>query len=106
MSPEAHAIRAGWLEVLDEMEADLAADHALLARAIVPTRPTAWTPPHYLGAIPIDLRDRASRILAELGTSSQRLKELRQATGQQLAAVRLIPSVQRPEQAVYLDVTG
>lgn len=99
-------MRSGWIEVLDELEADLAADRELLERAIVPTRPTAWTPPSYLGAMPIALRDRATRILAELGDSSQRLQELRQATGQQLAAVRSIPSAQRPEQSVYLDVTG
>lgn len=106
VSPEAHARRTGWIEVLDELEADLVADQALLERAIVPTNPTVWTPPSHLGAIPIALRDRATRILVELGTSSQRMMELRHSTGQQLAAVRSIPSAQRPEQAIYLDVTG
>ncbi|HEU4807893.1 MAG TPA: hypothetical protein VFT01_06485 [Homoserinimonas sp.] len=105
MSPESHAIRQGWLEVLDGLESDLAVDRALIERAIVPTQPTAWEPPQHLGPIPIDLRGRASRILAELGESSRRLTELRITTGQQLAAVRSIPSP-RAEKSVDLDVTG
>ncbi|MEX1080062.1 MAG: hypothetical protein WED09_13245 [Homoserinimonas sp.] len=105
MSPEAHAIRQGWLDVLAELEADLATDAELLERDIVPSRPSAWSPPQHLGPIPIDLRERASRILAELGESSRRLTELRLVTGQQLAAVRSIPSP-RAAKSVYLDVTA
>src|SRR5690606_7933753 len=58
VSPEAHAIRQGWNEVLDELEADLAADHELIEKAIIPSNPTAWQPPQHLGAIPIELRER------------------------------------------------
>ena len=105
VSPEAHAIRQGWLEVLESMEADLASDRMLLDRGIVPTQPTAWEPPQHLGPIPIALRERASGILGRLEQSAQRLNELRITTGQQLAAVRSIPSP-RAEQSVYLDVTG
>ncbi len=105
MSPEAHAIRQGWTDVLDELEADLAADRALIEQAIIPSNPTAWEPPLHLGAIPIELRTRAGRILGELGESSRKLEELRAATGQQLNAVRTIPSP-RSDASVYLDVTG
>jgi len=105
VSPDARAIRQGWNEVLDELEADLAADHELIENSIVPSNPTAWQPPQHLGAIPIELRERASRILSELGQSSRRLNELRLATGQQLNAVRSIPSP-RAEASVYLDVTA
>lgn len=105
MSPEAHAIRQGWNEVLDELEADLAADHELIENAIIPSNPTAWQPPQHLGAIPIELRERATRILGELGESSRQLNELRLATGQQLNAVRSIPTA-RTDASVYLDVTG
>ena len=105
MSPEAHAIRQGWLEVLDGMEADLAADRELLERGILPTQPTAWEAPQHLGPIPIALRERASDILGELGESSRRLTELRIATGQQLSALRSIPSA-RADTSVYLDITG
>lgn len=105
MSPESHTIRQGWLEVLDGLESDLAASRALIERAVVPTRPTTWEPPQHLGPIPVDLRGRAGRILAELGESTRRLAELRIATGQQLAAVRSIPSP-RAEKSVYLDITA
>lgn len=105
MSPDAHAIWQGWNEVLDGLEADLAADHKMLEKDIIPSNPTAWQPPQHLGAIPIELRERASRILGELGESSRQLNELRIATGQQLNAVRSIPSP-RSEASVYLDVTA
>lgn len=105
MSPDAHAIRQGWLDVLSEMEAGLATDAALLEGDIVSTRPTAWSSPQHLGPIPIDLRERADSILAELAASSLRLTELRIATGQQLAAVRSIPSP-RSAKSIYLDVTA
>ena len=105
MSPDTHAIQQGWLDVLDQLESDLAADRALIERAVLPTQPTAWEPPQHLGPIPIGLRGRASRILGELGESSRRLNELRVTTGQQLAAVRSIPSP-RAEKSIYLDVTG
>lgn len=105
MSPDTHAIRQGWTDVLDELETDLAADRELIERAIVPNHPTAWLPPQHLGPIPIDLRERASRILGELGESSRQLTELRLTTGQQLNAVRSIPSP-RAGTSVYLDVTG
>lgn len=91
--------------MLDELEADLAADRDLIERAIIPTQPTAWEPPLHLGPIPIELRSRASRILGELGESSRRLTALRVTTGQQLNAVRSIPSP-RTDQSIYLDVTG
>jgi hypothetical protein len=105
VSPEAHAIQQGWRDVLNELEADLASDKELIERSIIPSRPTAWEPPQHLGPIPIELRSRASRILGELGESSRRLTELRATTGQQLNAVRSIPSP-RTGHSVYLDVTG
>ena len=105
MSPEAHAIRQGWVDVLDELEADLAADRAMIEQAVIPTQPTAWEPPHHLGPIPIHLRERASRILGELGESARRLSDLKVSTGQQLTAVRSIPSA-RAKTSVYLDITG
>lgn len=105
MSPDAHAIRQGWLEVLDGLESDLATDRELIERAIIPTQPTAWEPPLHLGPIPIELRARASRVLGELGESSRRLTELRLSTGQQLNALRSIPSP-RADHSIYLDVTG
>ena len=105
MSPDSHAIHRGWLDVLDGMESDLAADRALLEREILPTNPTAWKPPQHLGPIPIELRGSASRILAELSMSAKRLNDLKLATGQQLAAVRSIPPA-RGERSVYLDITG
>ncbi|MHA6669655.1 hypothetical protein ACX3O0_12380 [Homoserinimonas sp. A447] len=105
MSPEAHAIRQGWVEALEGLESDLANDRHLLDHGVVPTQPSAWQPPQHLGPIPIDLRDRATGILAELGESARRLNELKLATGQQLTAVRSIPPV-RGDRSVYLDITG
>jgi hypothetical protein len=105
VSPDAHAIRQGWLEVLESMETDLANDRILLDSGILPTQPTAWEPPQHLGPIPIALRERASGILGELGESARRLTELKTSTGQQLTAVRSIPSA-RAQTSVYLDITG
>ena len=105
MSPETHAIRQGWVETLEGLESDLASDRELLDHGVVPTQPSAWEPPHHLGPIPIDLRERASGILAELGKSARRLDDLKLTTGQQLAAVRSIPPA-RGERSVYLDITG
>ena len=105
MSPDAHAIRPGWLEVLESLEADLANDRILLDSGILPSQPTAWEPPQHLGPIPIGLRERATGILGELGESARRLNDLKMTTGQQLVAVRSIPSA-RAETSVYLDITG
>jgi hypothetical protein len=105
VSPDAHAIRQGWLQALDELEASLAADCDLLDYGVLPTQPSSWEPPQHLGPIPIDLRERASGILADLGKSARRLNDLKLATGQQLTAVRSIPSP-RTEKSIYLDVTG
>jgi len=105
VSPEAHQIRQGWVEVLEGLESDLANDRNLLDHGVLPTQPSAWEPPAHLGPIPIELRDRASGILAELSKSTKRLNDLKFVTGQQLAAVRSIPSA-RGERSVYLDIPG
>jgi hypothetical protein len=105
VSPEAHQIRQGWVEVLEGLESDLAHDRDLLDHGVVPTQPSAWEPPQHLGPIPIELRDRATGILAELGKSARRLNELKLTTGQQLSAVRSIPPA-RGDRSVYLDITG
>ncbi len=105
MSPDAYAIRTGWVEVLDTMEAGLEADRMLIDRAILPEHTTRWEPPQHLGPIPIELRGRATQLLTQLGESSRKLTELKDATGQQLNAVRSIPSV-RTGASVYLDVAG
>ena len=105
MSPDAYAIHTGWIEVLDTMEAGLEADRMLIDRDILPEHTTNWEPPQHLGPIPIELRERAARVLADLGESSRKLSALKDATGQQLNAVRSIPSV-RSDASVYLDVAG
>ena len=105
VSPDTNAVRTGWLDVLDRMEADLAADAATFARASYPIG-TEWSAPAHLGPMPIDLTDRAARILAAQRLSIRRLLELQRVAGQHLEAIHSIPSAQRTDQSVYLDVTG
>lgn len=105
MSPDAYAIHKGWVDVLDSMEADLETDRMLIEQSVVPSNPTTWEPPQHLGPIPIELRPRAADLLARLVTMTEKLTELRDTTGQQLNAVRSIPSV-RSGASVYLDVAG
>lgn len=104
MSPDADATPPDWLSVLDEMEA-LTADATAVGAAIAPTR-AIWLAPARLGPIPIELRERADRVLAAQRDAIQQLEEMRHSTGEHLAAVRSIPSAQRAGQSVYLDITG
>lgn len=104
MSPDAYATPADWLSVLDEMEA-LTADATAVGAANAPSRAT-WSVPTRLGPIPIELRERADRVLAAQRDAIQQLEEMRQSTRAHLAAVRSIPSAQRAGQSVYLDITG
>lgn len=105
MSPDTNAVRTGWLDVLDRLEAELAAGAVTFARASNPIG-VEWIAPAHLGPMPLDLTDRAARILAAQRLSIQRLRELQRVTGQHLEAIHSIPSAQRTDQSVYLDVTG
>lgn len=88
------------------MEADLAKAESLIQSDIAPDAAPAWSPPTHLDPIPGDLRERVGQLLVAQRDAAERLHELRNATGAQLAAVRSIPSVQSREHAIYLDVTG
>lgn len=103
MSPDNSAIGAGWPEVLDEMEA-LARDAT--AGSVDVRAKSVWSPPTHLGPIPVELRERAGQVLAAHRDAIDDLQVLHRTAGRHLAAVRSVPSGQRTDQSVYLDVTG
>ena len=93
-----------WDEVMSALEHE-----ALLALDPEPSTDAAahvaWTPPTYLGPLPLHLRDQAERLLADQRQSIRNLEEMHRETGRHLAAVRSVPR-QSDGQSVYLDVSG
>jgi hypothetical protein len=92
--------RDAWIALLDELEASLGEAALGAAHEL----DSSWSAPAGLGPIPLDLVDRARDIL---GGQRELIAELvgeRRAVGDQLAALRQVPSQQA--RAVYLDITG
>ena len=102
--PESTALYASWDEAIDALEFE-----ALEALDPEPPVSTAahvvWTPPTHLGPLPLHLRERAERVLAEQRQSVRTLAEMRLETGRHLAALRSVPR-QATGQPVFLDTAG
>ncbi|GAA3863458.1 hypothetical protein GCM10022381_04320 [Leifsonia kafniensis] len=93
-----------WSALLDELEASLGEAALGAAATTAHDADSSWSEPAGLGPIPPDLVDRARDIL---GGQRELIAELvgeRRAVGEQLAALRQVPSQQA--RAVYLDITG
>lgn len=93
------AVRA-WREVLDRLDADLA---ALEAGAAGP--PAAWSPPELPGTLPEEFAPFARELIARHREVMRRLEDARARAAEELLSLR--PAAARgTTDAVYLDVRG
>jgi len=95
-----------WLSALDELE--LAADDAerLLAAAHLPlVEVPRWTPPHGLGPLPLELKDRAEALLARHLDLAHRTAAAAAMSRREAAVVQQI-TAKAPALPVYLDAEG
>lgn len=90
---------AAWAEALDRMEHEL---HGALAQV----DPVPWRPPIALGPIPVELQERATRLLEAQLHTIRYLEDVRQTTARHLAAVRSVPRSEVGAHPVYFDLIG
>ena len=96
--PDSRTQSARWAEVLTALECDLENSGS--------TDGTAWTAPVGLGPLPPELTERAARLVEGQHASIESLRYAQQDVRRHLTALRSVPSTQREDQAVYLDVAG
>jgi hypothetical protein len=99
-----------WEQVLERMEADVAAAAASTAAAASGTAPDgtwrAWVPPQGLGPLPAGLVERARRIRANQEQVAGVLGNSRRRALQHLTAIQSVPQAARGSHSVFLDITG
>lgn len=98
-----------WHEALDELEGDVLDAEAALARdraeeiATWGRRAEDWVPPHDLGPLPDDLRERAARLLQhQLAVAEQLVERITQSQKQRDVAARMSYAPARPV-ASFID---
>ena len=98
-----------WHQALDELEGDVLDAQELLARdradeiATWGRRSEDWIPPHDLGPLPPDLRERAARLLQhQLAVAEQLAERITQSQKQRDVAARMSYAPSRPV-ASYID---
>jgi hypothetical protein len=98
-----------WATVLEEMEGEvLAAQQSLEANrtediATWGRRTADWTPPQHLGQLPMDLRERAARLLQhQLAVAEELAERILQSRQQRDLAARMSYARTRPA-AAYVD---
>lgn len=98
-----------WHEALDELEGEVLDAQELLARgraeeiATWGRRAEDWIPPHDLGPVPPDLRERAARLLQhQLAVAEQLAERITQSQKQRDVAARMSYAPARPV-ASYID---
>lgn len=98
-----------WATVLEEMEGEvLAAQQSLEANrtediAAWGRRTADWTPPQHLGQLPMDLRERAARLLQhQLAVAEELAERILQSRQQRDLAARMSYARTRPV-AAYVD---
>jgi hypothetical protein len=106
-TPEGPA--AEWATVLEEMEGEvLAAQESLDAGrtediAAWSRRTADWTPPQQLGSLPMDLRQRAARLLQhQLAVAEELAERILQSRQQRDLAARMSYARTRPA-AAFVD---
>ncbi len=106
-SPEGSS--AEWATVLEEMEGEvLAAQESLSADrtediAAWSRRTADWTPPQQLGQLPMDLRERAARLLQhQLAVAEELAERILQSRQQRDLAARMSYARTRPA-AAFVD---
>jgi hypothetical protein len=98
-----------WQQVLTELEGEVTAAEETLARgraeeiAAWGQRAEDWVPPSQLGAIPVDLRERALRLLQhQLAVAEALIERITQSQRQRDVAARMSYGPDRPV-ASYID---
>lgn len=95
----AESCYAGWIEILDRLERELAV-------AVSGGGPTGWAPPEPSGPVPAELRERAERLLDAQRESLDMVLAARLDAARHLNALRAVPDVGLSGRPHYLDVTG
>ena len=90
---------ASWGAVLDLFEADIAV-------AVSGGSPGSWTPPDDLGPCPVELVERAARVLDAQQEAASILVRSRRDAAAHLDAIDSIPDSSIAGHALYLDVRG
>lgn len=101
--------RQEWLDVLDQLETSLvsgARDAVLAGPGERFSTGVQWRAPEHLGQLPVDLEQRARRLITGQLELISEIEDARRSAGVHLAAVRSILSAQHTDQAVYLDIAG
>ena len=106
---QAPASPVDWPSVLTQLEGDVLAAEETLARgraeeiAAWGSRFDAWVPPSSLGPIPVDLRERAARLLQhQLAVADALIERITQSQRQRDVAARMSYGPARPV-ASYID---
>jgi hypothetical protein len=89
----------GWSEVLDRLEADI-------ALAVSGGEPETWIPPAETGPLPVELADRARRVLDAQLESMTMLSKVRHDALAHLDALSTVPDPQISARPLFLDVQG
>ena len=107
--PPAEGSSSEWATVLEEMEGEvLAARESLDAGrteeiATWSLRTADWTPPSQLGQLPLDLRERAARLLQhQLAVAEELAERILQSRQQRDLAARMSYARTRPS-AAFVD---
>ncbi|SEO78189.1 hypothetical protein [Trujillonella endophytica] len=107
--PSAEGRSTDWATVLEEMEGEvLAAEESLTAGrtediAAWGRRTADWTPPQHLGQLPMDLRERAARLLQhQLSVAEELAERILQSRQQRDLAARMSYARTRPA-AAFVD---
>ncbi|MBG0740286.1 hypothetical protein IV500_12935 [Paeniglutamicibacter antarcticus] len=90
----AEAQAAEWDRILDRLEEQLTGSD-------VP-----WHPPADAGPIPVELMERARRLLADQHAAVEHLEVQQRQTMQHLTAIQSVPESAGAGRPVFLDVTG
>ncbi|WAH99088.1 hypothetical protein [Arthrobacter sp. MMS18-M83] len=88
-----------WSEILDRLEADI-------AEAFASGEPAPWNPPHEAAPLPVELADRARRILDAQLESMAMLGKVRNDALAHLDALSTVPDTQSTARPLFLDVQG
>ncbi|MCY0903377.1 hypothetical protein [Arthrobacter sp. H14-L1] len=83
-----------WARILDRLEEQLTDPEVL------------WHPPADAGPIPVELIERARRLLVDQHAAVGHLERQQRETAQHLAAIQSVPESTGVGRPVFLDVSG
>ncbi|MCX2749068.1 hypothetical protein OOZ51_14765 [Arthrobacter sp. MI7-26] len=88
-----------WSEILDRLEAGI-------AEAFVSGEPAPWNPPDEARPLPVELADRARRVLDAQLEAMAMLGKVRNDALAHLDALSTVPNTQSTARPLFLDVQG